>query len=139
VWQLILPDFQCSFYFGETKVINWDLVVGKTYIVYAISVWKRELAYLIIPVFLDEENLPESSDEEDLPSWYPAELFQVITPRLPRFYFAIFENDPRGLNALWGYKELIEDYHHYVGLIDREPEALKTFSQRRMEIDSQEE
>ena len=111
-------------------LINWDVEIGVIYKVYGISLWKNELAYLIISI---------SSDSNGLPDWYPAELFEVINGELPApIYFRFFVDDERGVNALCGYQEMVTDYNHYVDLMERDDHALEIFFSRKKEYDEQE-
>lgn len=102
------------------------LQLGAVYVVYAISVWNGSLNYLIVP------------REATLPNWYPADLFDVIdqTLHVETYYDYYGKEDARGVNALWGYKEMTSEPNHYVDLIEREPKAISTFLKRKAEIDA---
>jgi len=104
-----------------------SLRLGTSYVVYAMSIWEGILNYLIL------------EREADLPFWHPAELFEVEDEMLPlETYFKYFGGkDARGVNALWGYKEMIFDDSHYLNLIEREKKAIKVFLSRKQEIDEE--
>ena len=53
-------------------------IIGDEYTVYGQLIWKGMLQYLI------------QGSQEHLPSWYPAEVFEVIDPRLSRSWFFQF-------------------------------------------------
>ncbi len=104
---------------------DFELPIGKVFTVYSISMWQNVLHYLIVDAL------------ETRPSWFPAELFIVQDTLLPKemhyTYFGL--EDKRGVNALWGYKEMALDDRHYVDLIEREPNAIEVFLRQRKEID----
>jgi hypothetical protein len=116
---------------GTLITATWqELDVGKTYSVHGIASWdgivswngkanrKQALHYLVEIGF-------------GFPVWCPAELFEISDPALPgAWYFNYLGNEP-GVLAVWGYKELALDTRHYDGLIEREPEAMELFLQRR--------
>jgi hypothetical protein len=106
------------------------LTIGKVYSVYGFSIFKNNLYYLIDNPL---EGWPIN------PDWYPVEIFEVVDSSLPKeMYFGYFgSNDKRGVNALWGYKELVHDYSHYEGLVEIEEDAIRVFQKRKEEIDSQ--
>jgi len=105
------------------------LEVGKIYTVYGISIWMNGLNYLI-DVSLDGKPCPE---------WLNVEYFDVVDSVLPNnFHFHYFgSSDERGLSAIWGYEELIDDYDHYAALIEMEESAMAIFARRKQEIDLQ--
>jgi hypothetical protein len=101
------------------------LSLGNVYMIYGISLWQNSLNYLIVP------------KEASLPNWYPVDLFEIMDESFySESYFGYFGgSDDRGLNAIWGYKELVKDHQHYVDLIEREPDAIRVFLKRKKEID----
>jgi len=104
---------------------DFELTIGKIFTVYGISIWEGILHYLIVDV------------NDRWPSWYPVELFIVQDTLLPKtFHFKYFGvKDKRGVNALWGYKEMVLDDHHYADLMEGENNAVETFLKRKKEID----
>jgi len=103
---------------------DFELPLGKTFAVYGVSIWRDVLHYLIV-------------EDDETPFWFPAELFVVEDTLLPNGmyhkYFGL--QDKRGVNALWGYKEMVLDDQHYVDLIERETKAIEIFLKRKKEID----
>ncbi|MCK4261354.1 MAG: hypothetical protein KAX49_20455 [Halanaerobiales bacterium] len=110
---------------GDTIETQFNLEIGHEYFVYGISIWKNLMHYLI------------SGKNENLPSWYPAELFDVSDSLLPfEWYFNHYANEVDcPLLAIWGYKELALDLKHYEGLIERESDAIKIFLMRKKEFE----
>jgi hypothetical protein len=107
---------------------EFNLTTGEIYTVYAISLWRNTIGYLIL------------TDESTSPTWEFPELFQIVDPRLPKcWHFGYFGHDGVGdqksLMALWGYQELVEDKQHYVDLIEGESQAIEIFYKRKLEID----
>jgi len=89
-----------------TEQTEFGLEIGSVYTVYGMSIWKHTLNYLIL------------APDNPHPGFFPAELFEVIQPSLPRnWYFKHYRHHEnpwiRSLLALWGYRELIEDEDHY--------------------------
>jgi len=98
--------------------------IGSEYTVYAMMIWKNSLSY-----FLSEG-----------PHFYVAEQFEIVDRLLPLVWYFSFETEKKdlGLQAIWGYKEMVFDDNHYVDLIEEEKEALDIFALRRQEIDDYE-
>lgn len=106
----------------------FELDIGAIYTVYGIEIWRGVLNYLTLIPRLD------------IPTWNPAELFEITDSILPpKWYFKFYGYDNERMDMLscvWGYKELALDPAHYFGLVEMEPEALYLFRKRREEIDS---
>ena len=77
--------------------------------------------------------------DEMLPSWLPADLFEVIDQRLPfEWYFRYFSDKPSNqIKILIGYKELVLDEAHYNDLIEVDRKAIRIFLTRKKEIDEE--
>lgn len=77
--------------------------------------------------------------EEMLPSWLPADLFEVVDQRLPyEWYFRYLgDNDPSEMKILMGYKELMLEDSHFVNLIELNKEAIRIFLYRKKEVDEE--
>jgi hypothetical protein len=104
------------------------LRVGEIYTVYAQSIWAGVVGYLIDVPFHGKTN----------PEWVRAELFDVLDNSLPQGIFFQYYglDDKRGVQALWGYRELIFDPYHYDKLIDADDDAIKVFVIHKREIDN---
>ncbi|MEG0307616.1 MAG: hypothetical protein RR636_06720 [Clostridium sp.] len=123
---------KCNNYTGSslsTKALDasgtigteFELTINQEYVVYGIMLWEGVPKYLII-------------GNENLASWYPAELFEVVDNCLPlEWYFNYYSGE--SLEAIWGYKEMVMDEAHYDELIEWEDEAVKIFLKRKNEID----
>lgn len=71
-----LPTDKIKSRFGDETI---DLVLGKDYVVYALSEFYDYVWYCI------------SEDEDSLyPMWYPCALFEIVDPRLSRFWIFSF-------------------------------------------------
>ncbi|OGX79262.1 MULTISPECIES: hypothetical protein [unclassified Exiguobacterium] len=104
---------------GYSIEADFELKINDTYIVYGMSLWGGSLQYLI-----------QVNDYN--PSWFPAELFTVEKHKIPEnwsFDFPLINN----VNAIWGYKELVDGSNHYDDLLEREGEALRIFEKRKKE------
>jgi len=99
----------------------FPLEIGKNYIVYSICLWEGILKFLTI-------------GEENLPSWYPAELFDVVDKMIPLEWYCDVKSG-ENLEAIWGYREIVIDEEHYDELLEREDKAVRIFLKRKKEID----
>ncbi len=109
---------------GELPTAEYPLSVGNEYTVYGISQWKNVIYYLTINKY------------NTLPSWYPADLFEITDNLLPiEWYYNCFKNSET-LSAIWGYSELALIEKHYEDLIERNDNAIKIFLKRKSEIDN---
>ncbi len=111
---------------GYQPTTDFQIKFGTILIVYSISYWENVLHYLTL-----------DNSTASLPDWYPAELFEAVNQSLPvdwhHNYFG--EDDPRGVQALWGYREMVMDYAHYNDLIERKDEAIRIFLRRKNEME----
>jgi hypothetical protein len=104
-------------------ITEFPLEIGEIYIVYGIDLWRGTIHYLTTNKF----NMN--------PSWYPAELFEIIDNLLPLewyYEFYTYEND---ISAIWGYKELVLNKEHKDSLLERDNKAISIFLTRKQEID----
>ncbi len=110
---------------GYSSNADFHLKSDEEYTVYAISIWRNVIHYLVIP-----SNLT-------LPYWLPADLFEVIDPSISsKWYFRFMgENHPSEVTLKIGYKESVLDENHDLGLIERTEEAIKVFLTRQQEIE----
>ena len=108
-----------------TSIIDELVEVGKIYTVYGIYSSTGVLSYLI------------NSPWENCPIWHIAEIFEIVDNTIPQgWYFNYWGyGDTNTVNAVWGYRELALDGHHFDGLQERIPEACGLFAIRKMEID----
>lgn len=108
--------------------IAHELEIGRTYNVYGQRLSRGCLAYLIDPG--DGQGLRR-------PNWYPSGWFKVTENSIPKGWVFMVKDNTQGneLSAIWGYLELANDPEHYVGLIEREEEAISIFLKRAGEID----
>ncbi len=106
---------------GETQETVFHVTWDRIYPVYAMSIWKGVLAYLIL------------NDDNHRPDWYPACLFEVADSLLPFDWHFDFVGEKLGwpLFPIWGYPELVLDGgKHYLALIERDPVALAIFEKQ---------
>lgn len=107
----------------ETRL---PLRIDEIYIVYGQMICRGMLQYLI------------KGTDENLPSWYPAEIFEIENTLLPFEWYFKYQIDNE-VSALWGFYELVNDEEFIDSLIEREEEAVKVFLKRKKEIDEFEE
>lgn len=107
---------------GCSKETRLPLHIDKIYIVYGQMIYRGMLQYLI------------KGTDENLPSWYPAEIFKMEDTLLPlEWYFRYQYSDE--VSAIWGFHELVNDEHFIENLIEREDKAIRIFLRRKKEID----
>ena len=117
---------------GYTKDHKFAVEIGQEYIVYAMSMGDGFLDYLLLP------NAAKN------PSWFPAEIFEVVDHLLPIIWCFSCKNytNYKGQEsqvALWGYQELIANPDHYIDLCEYEEKALEIFFRRKEQIDEYQE
>ena len=109
---------------GYSAASKFEVSLESEYVVYAIALWRGLLSYLVI-------------DNNSIPGWYPADLFQVVDSTLTAtWHFAFFgQSTEQWLNAVWGYEEL-KDVNHYDDLANLKEDAVRIFQERRRELES---
>ena len=99
-------------YTAETVIA---LTVGQAYEVYGTSVWRSIVSFLVM-------------DGDEIPSWYPAEVFKVVDDTVPdNWFFKYFSDDQLSLQAVWGPERLVKEEGFYEALADGDPTAVHTF------------
>ena len=99
-----------------------NIIIGKEYIIYAISYYENHFNYLMY-------------DNSLKPNWYFSELFDEIDNQISSTWFCKIFNQKKMLKAIWGYKELVNIENHYDDLLEREQVALDIFYKRKKEMD----
>ena len=113
----LLPTHYSALGYTEQTVIA--LKVGQIYEVYGTSVWRSIVSVLVV-------------DEDDSPTWYPAEVFKVVDDTVPdNWFFKYYPDNQFGVQAVWGPELLVKEDGFYDALNDRVPSALHRF---RMEL-----
>jgi hypothetical protein len=109
---------------GYTASSEFDLEIGREYIVYGISLWKGLLAYLII-------------GEGMYPHWYTSELFSISRSEVPPGWHFARRSEEEGYDttAVWGYEELVNSEDHFDDLSNLEKTAIDIFVERKKQID----
>jgi hypothetical protein len=113
---------------GYAEGTRIDVQYGREYVVFGIMLWQGLIHYLVL------------NDQTRRPDWEPACLFEVVNGRLPGtwFYRYAWQHPNVPIKAVLGYQELVESGgQHYVDLIEREPQALRIFEERRAEMEEE--
>lgn len=109
-------------YTGDSEKTIYSLKEKEVYTIYGQMIYKKVLKYLVIGSY------------EDLPSWYPAELFEILDTSVHlEWYFNAYPAED--ISAIWGFKELVNELTFLDELIEREDSAIRTFLFRKKEID----
>jgi hypothetical protein len=105
-----------------TEQTQFPLKVDVEYAVLGIVLFNDALAVLVM-------------GEDRSPQWVPMQLFEMVDTKLPNDWeFASRELGSAsghlapGVQAIWGYPELVRSDRHYKDLINHEPAALRIFS-----------
>jgi hypothetical protein len=116
----------------ETDLTEFTpLKVGATYHVYGLMISVARIDFFICP--------PENN-----PFWFPASLFSVQDGRLPNNWCFGFTLGNPGFAALYeefkveallGYPELVKNYEHYAGVLERDEFELRKFFREKISID----
>jgi hypothetical protein len=111
-----LGEPQHGLYFSPGT--EFDVTVGESYPVYGMAMYKRGLIVLL-------------KDDTGKPNWHPVELFEVTDGQLPAGWkFATRDDGELGMQAIFGYPELVDDEGHKDALLERDSAALLTFEQQ---------
>jgi hypothetical protein len=109
----MLPAYYGSLGYTAETVIA--LKRGKIYEVYGTSVWRSIVSFMVV-------------DEDDFPTWYPAEVFKVVDDTVPEnWFFKYYPDSQFGVQAVWGPERLVREDGFYDQLNDRDPSALHVF------------
>lgn len=107
---------------GCSKDTRLPLCINEKYIVYGQMIYRGILNYLV------------KGSNENLPSWYPAEIFEVVDTLLPFEWYFQYKKD-KDVSAIWGFDELVNDEQYLYDLIERNDKAIRIFLDRKKEID----
>ena len=102
------------------------LRVGEIYVIYGQMLYRGMLQYLIKGTY------------ENLPSWYPAEIFDIVDSLVPFEWYFRYQREGE-TSAIWGFGELVNGEQYNYNLIEREEEAIRILLKRKKEIDEFEE
>lgn len=123
-----LPKAIIEHYVKNNEDPNFDLIVGKEYTVYALTVNFNYPWYYIY-------------DEWDrgYPLWHPAPLFEVTDNRLSRYWlFSVLFDQERRCDTLLAYPEWAKDpYNYYSALVDGEKWAEEIFQRYKQLMDNE--
>jgi hypothetical protein len=102
------------------------VTVGRTYVVYALRFLSNQVWYYI---------------DDDHHEWYPirkpAPLFQVIDPRLSKYWSIRVSEGDRGSDVLVAFEEWLSDPRFYDRLTDMGDEEVKAFQERKRQMDEE--
>lgn len=104
-------DYQCE-----------SLEIGKILNVYSIGHWDNYMYYLL------KVSHPDPDLDLD-PVWFPYEWFEVVDHKIPDSWYFNFVGEPQSeqITTIFGYKEIVLNYEHHYGLMERDQKHLKLF------------
>jgi hypothetical protein len=110
-----IPPGQISNFVVDPDQAVFHISVGTEYFVSAMALYKSSLILLLV-------------DDTEKPNWYPIQMFSVIEGKLPSdWFFSTTVATQHGVDAVWGYEQLVANPKHYEELIERDPDALRAF------------
>lgn len=97
------------------RVKHKGLTLNNSYVVYGMVIFQEGLDYLIL-------------DDNDMPMWYSAELFEVEESSLPsKWHHSFWGYDEYDVTAIWGYVELVNSQEHFDGLAEQNEQDVELF------------
>lgn len=109
------------------------LTIGSEFTVYGLMFFATRVDYLICL-------------NNNYPVWVPSNLFEVNIQELPNNWSLCITylnsnykilDDSFGIKAIISYPNLVDNISHYIGLLEREPDDLKSFFLEKEKIDDQ--
>ncbi len=116
---------------GETDKTEFaPLQIGDEYVVYGLMFRFNRVDFLVCA-------------DKTGPYWMPGNLFKILNSTLPSWQICLPVQVPGyqelfatlGIVALVGYDDLVGDYQHYVGILERDPVHLQRFYVEKQKID----
>lgn len=112
---------------GDTPQTVFHVAIEKEYKVFAVAVYRGVVLLLL-------------SDEDELPNWYPVDLFSMSHGRIPEEWFsAMYPGNDDGLQFLMGYPRIVSDESHYDALLERDPSAIEAFRLEKRKSEASED
>lgn len=110
-------------YYNIGNDIIYDIKIGEEYEVYGIMFFEGKIRYLVM------------CDNSATPNWIINDMFEITDYKLPyNWYCNNFEsNNIKG--TIIGYKELVIDYQHLLGLMAQNSKDIKIFSEQKDKIE----
>ena len=117
-------------YLGEMDKTNYSpLSVGESYVVYGLLFICDRVDFLV--------RAPEQP-----PFWVPSSLFRLVDARIPAGWeFCITQSRPDykslfdafKISYVMGYPLLVNEYEHYVGIVEQDPVEVLRFMEEEQE------
>jgi hypothetical protein len=117
-------------YLGEVDQTNYSpLSVGENYVVYA-----------LLFIFDRVDFLVRAPDQP--PFWVPSSLFRLVDAKIPADWeFCITQTRPDykclfdafKISHVMGYPLLVNEYEHYIGIVERDPVEVLRFMEDELE------
>lgn len=107
-----------------------SLVIEQLYKVYSIGNWDNYMFYLLK---VDHQDSDLNLD----PVWFPYEWFEITEHKFPDSWYFNFIGEPMSeqISTIVGYKEIVLNYDHHYGIIEREKEHLDLFYKMKASFD----
>lgn len=118
----VLPEAWRNDLTGMSADAAFPLTVGTTYVVYAFTVFDGCTWFYVL-----------DDDERAHPIWYPAALFDIRDPTIPRDWVFGYVRPSTGEEEfpIVSFPEWAHDERFYEALVDGRPDAARVFAERR--------
>lgn len=89
--------------------------------------------------FKQSNNLYFLIDENSRPSWFPYQIFEIVTNELPANWFVKIniEDEYVDYQNLIGFDELCNKQDFFNQLLERDEEAMRTYFRRKIELEKE--
>lgn len=118
---------------GESEETEFSpLKIGSEYLVFSILSISGNLYFLVC-------------GENEKPLWVPNALFVMIDSRIPDGWGLCITSakedykilkEQLNIEAIFGYEELINEYFHYIGLLERDDRELLKFYREKTRVET---
>ncbi len=112
---------------GIPDNFDYGLELSKEYLVMGVLTFKQsnDLYFLV--------------DENGSPSWFPYQIFEIVSNELPANWFVKINigNDYVDYQNLFGFNELCNKEDFFNQLLEREEETMQTYFMRKIELEKE--
>lgn len=110
-------------YYNVGNDIIYDIKIGEEYEVYGIMFFEEKIRYLVI------------CNNSTMPNWIIDDVFEITDYKLPYNWNCNTFVSNNIMGTIIGYKELVIDYNHLLGLMSQNPKDIKIFIEQKEKIE----
>jgi len=121
----VLPPTSRDRTVGIDENTEFPVTIGRSYPVFAMTIYLGVAWYYIL-----------NDDGHEWPTWAPAPLFELLDGSLPASWrLGYFHFSQERQFPILSFPEWANDHTFYERLVDGDATAVRTFSERRLEIE----